>query len=70
MAKFTFTRDYLERQPGPKRHYKDWRAGQTYTMTKQHAATLQEKGYGYINEIMGESEMVGRSVSDHGVLGD
>ena len=73
MAKFTFTRDYFERQPGPKRRFKDWRAGETYTMTKDHAHQLQENCYGYLNdtsETMGESEMVGRSVSDHGVLDD
>ena len=50
MAKFTFTRGYLERQPGPKRRYKDWKAGQTYTMTKQHAEDLEAKGYGRIEE--------------------
>ena len=50
MAKFTFTRDYLERQPGPKRRYKDWKAGYTYIMTKQHAEDLGDKGYGRIEE--------------------
>lgn len=51
MAKFTFTRDYMERQPGGKRHYKDWRAGETYVMTKEHATALQEQGYGFIPEM-------------------
>lgn len=50
MAKFTFTRDYLERQPGPKRHYKDWRAGRTYTMTREHAEQLEAAGRGYLEE--------------------
>lgn len=48
MARFQFTRDYLERQPGPKRHFKDWKAGETYTMTREHAEALREAGYGKI----------------------
>lgn len=67
MAKFTFTRDLLERQPGPKRHYKDWKAGETYTMTTAHAQELESNGYG---KIVGREEVVGSAVSDGSVLGD
>lgn len=50
MAKFTFTKNYMERQPGGKRRYKDWKAGHTYTMTKQHAEQLEADGYGHLEE--------------------
>lgn len=56
MAKFTFTRDLLERQPGPKRHYKDWKAGETYTMTREHATALEEQGYGFTPEVAGRDQ--------------
>lgn len=48
MAKFTFTQNYMERQPGGKRRYKDWKAGRTYTMTKQHAEQLEADGRGKV----------------------
>ena len=78
MAKFTFTQHYMERQPGPKRHYKDWRAGRTYTMTKDHAHQLQEKGYGRISEVAGRdqetdspvNEWPGTLLRDDGLNGD
>lgn len=47
VAKFTFTKDYDEKQPGGKRRWKAWKAGQTYTMTRQHAEQLEAEGYGY-----------------------
>lgn len=50
MAKFTFTQDHMERQPGPKRHYKDWKAGETYIMTKEHAEQLEAQGKGHISD--------------------
>lgn len=49
MAKFTFTKDHLERQPGPKRNYKDWKTGETYVMTKEHAEQLEADGYGQVS---------------------